>query len=296
MRRAMVTGASGFVGRALCASLDPPPECLSLGAPDWKARLRAAPLEGATVFHLAARVHDPHDRDELAFQRDNVDKTRRLAEEAAQRGARRLVFASSIKVYGEQSPGRPLTLDDVPAPRDAYARSKFAAEQALAEVSARTGLEVVVVRSPLVLGPGARGNVERLMALVDSAWPLPFAAIDNRRSFIHVADLARLLGACGEVVRAAGTFIAAHPVSVSTPELVRALRRALSRPERLVAVAPALLEAAAAMAGQRERARRLTRSLEADPSAAEGAFGWTARVGLEAAAGEMAQAWRSGWR
>ena len=123
----------------------------------------------------------------------------------------------------ERESVRPFTAGDAPDPRDPYARSKLEAEQALLEVAAATRLEVVTVRSPLVLGAGARSNVASLIALADSPWPLPFAAIANRRSFVHVDDLARLLLACGDAPQAAGaTFIAAHRVAMSTPSLVRA--------------------------------------------------------------------------
>ena len=293
MEQAIVTGASGFVGRSLCAALVAGHHRLSLGAADWEARVAAAPFARATVFHLAARVHDPHDVDAAAFRRDNVDKTRRLAEEAARRGARRLVFLSTLKVHGEESPGRPFTVEDAPDPRDAYARSKLEAENALREVAAAGSLEIVVVRSPLVLGPGAKSNLASLMALVDSPWPLPFASIANRRSFVHVDDLARLLAMCGEQAGAAGaTYIGAHRSSVSTPALVRALRAALGRPTRLFALPARGLEIAAAAAGQGERMRRLTRSLEADASGTQRALGWAASIGLEGAAAQLARAWR----
>jgi UDP-4-keto-D-QuiNAc 4-reductase len=239
-------------------------------------------------------VHMPGDRDEDAFARDNVEKTRRLAHEAARRGARRLVFLSTSKVYGEESPGRPLAVSDPPAPADAYARSKLEAERALAFVAAETGIAIVIVRSALVLGPGAKANVESLMRLADGGWPLPLASIANRRSYVHVDDLARLLVGCATHPQAVGAILnAAHGDAFSTPGLVGALRRHLGRPPRLYAASPALLEAAATIAGQRGRMRRLTRSLELDVSATEARVGWKASVGLDAAAGEMARTWRA---
>jgi nucleoside-diphosphate-sugar epimerase len=293
---ALLTGAGGFVGSALARRLHG--HCaLSLGAADWEARLEAAPLEGATVYHLAARVHDPGPRDAAAFDRDNVEKTRRLGEAAARRRARRLVFVSSIKVHGEESRGRAFSPRDEPSPEDPYGRSKAEAERVLAGIAAEHGLPLVVVRPPLVLGPGAKGNLRSLMALADGPWPLPFASIDNRRSFVHVEDLARLLVLCGSEVAAAGrTFIAAHAESTSTPRLVGALRRALGRSERFFPMPPRMLEAAAALAGQGERARRLTRSLEGDPADARARLGWSAEIGIDDAAREMAHAWRQGWR
>ena len=291
----VVTGASGFVGRALCAVLGPGRHTgLALGAEGWERRIAQSPIEGATIFHLAARVHDVGNEDERAFMRDNVEKTSYLAKEAARRGARRLVFLSSLKVHGDESPpSRPVRASDAPAPRGAYARSKLAAERAIAEVAAVTGLETATVRAPLVLGAGARGNLASLLALADSPWPLPFASIDNRRSLVHVDDLARLLAACGERPNAAGaTFLAAHPRAASTPSLVGSLRRALKRPERLYGCTPRLLEIAASALGQGERVRRLTRSLEADASPAQEVLGWEAAIDFELAAFEMAHAWR----
>jgi nucleoside-diphosphate-sugar epimerase len=292
--QAIVTGASGFVGRALCAALPPGHHALSFGSADWERALRSAPLAGATIFHLAARVHDPRDRDESAFERDNVVKARALAEEAARQRARRIVVLSTIKVNGEETRARAFMPGDVPAPGDAYGRSKLGGERAVAEAASAGGVEWVVVRSPLVLGPGAKANLASLLRLADTPWPLPFAGIANRRSFVHVADLSRLLLACAAHASAPGrVFLAAHPATFSTPAIVGALRRALGRPERLYALPAAMLELVASVAGQSERMRRLTRSLEVDASAAREHLGWTATVGLEEAVAQMAHDWRS---
>jgi len=294
--RVIVTGASGFVGRALAAGLGRPFERLAFGGEDWRARLAAQDFRSAAVFHLAARVHRPGEDADAAYQRDNMEKTRELALRAAASGARRLVFLSTVKVHGEETRGRPFRRDDAPDPQDAYARSKWAAEQALAAVAAQGALEVVVVRSPLVYGPGAGGNLRALLRLADSPWPLPFAAIANRRSFVHVADLARLLVACAATPGARGrTYLAANRESTpSTPRIVTAMRSALGRPARLVSVPPALLEAAAGLAGQGERMRRLTRSLEVDAAPAESELGWRAEIPIELAVRETAAAYRAG--
>jgi nucleoside-diphosphate-sugar epimerase len=291
LSRAVVTGSSGFVGRALCARLASV-DRLSLGAADWQARIAATALEGATVFHLAARVHDTGD--ERAFVADNVDKTRALAEAAVREGSRRLVFVSTIKVHGEESPGRALREEDVPAPADAYGRSKLAAEEALHGTARESGLEVVIVRPPLVYGGGARANLEALVRLCDTPWPLPFAALHAQRSFVHVDDLVRLLVDCAEHPRAAGkTFLAAHPAGVSTSMLVAGIRRALGRPPRMFSVPPPVLEAAAAAVGQGDRARRLTRALLADPGAAQRELQWTARVPIDQAIEEVVRDYRA---
>src|SRR5688572_22471622 len=291
--QAIVTGASGFVGKALCAMLPAGYQRLAFGSPDWERALRSAPFAGATVFHLAARVHDPRDRDEAAYERDNVGKAQALAEEATRQRARRIVVLSTVKVHGEQTRGKPFGPGDVPAPEDAYGRTKLGGERAIAKAAAAGGLEWVVVRSPLVLGPEAPANLASLLRLADTPWPLPFAGIGNRRSFVHVTDLARLLINCATHAGAPGqVFLAAHPKPFSTPAMVGALRRALGRPERLYSVPGALLELAGALAGQREKMRRLTDSLEVDASAANRQLGWTATVGLEQAAEQMARAWR----
>jgi len=273
-----ITGATGFVGRALGALLDAPFSALHFGDADWQSQLAAASLRDATIFHLAARVHEASASREQ-FIADNVGKTRALAEAAAAAGARRIVFLSTIKVNGEETADRPFTARDAPAPEGAYAETKWEAEQLL---RATRGLEVCVVRCPLVYGPGVGGNLRELMRMADSPWPLPFAAVRNRRSFIHVDDLARLLMECATHPAAAGaTFLAAHADPVSTPRLIAGIRQKLSRPPRLFSVPPGMLEGLAGAAGLGSRIRRLTRSLEVDASAARETLGWTAQVGLE---------------
>ena len=293
--RTVVTGATGFVGRALAARLAGSYTALRFGAEGWRERLAGTELRGATVFHLAARVHRAGDRDDAAYERDNVAKTVALAEAAARAGARRVVFLSSVKVNGEQSGARPFRADDVPAPLDAYARSKWAAECELARIAREAGLAVVTVRAPLVFGAGAAGNLRALLRLADTPWPLPFAALHNRRSFVHVDDLARLLVACALAPMAPGaTFFAAHREPFSTAELVALLREALGRPRRLYQFPAPALEAMGVLLGERDAARRLTRSLEVDALETEGALGWKAEVPIESAAREIGTAYRAG--
>jgi nucleoside-diphosphate-sugar epimerase len=289
---AVVTGATGFVGRSLVAQLGALPTMLHLGEDDWRAQVESAPFAGACVIHLAARVHDPDPRDSAAWSLDNVEKTRVLAESARAKGARRFVFLSSIKVLGEESPGRGLEPGDPPRPLDAYARSKLAAENLLRDL-ATPAFEVAVIRSPLVYGAGVKGNLAALLHLADSDWPLPFGALDNRRSFVHVDDLARLIVDCARLPQAAGgMFLAAHPRPVSTRELVLGIRERLGRPARLLHMPRGLLETLAGIAGQGERIRRLTRSLEIDASATEAKLGWNAQIGLATALDDMVRAYR----
>ena len=289
--RAIITGASGFVGRTLLERARGEP--LALGPDDWNHRIAAARWEGATVYHLAARVHGRRG-DEADYRRDNVDKTLALAEAAERGGARRLVFLSSIKVNGEETGERPFRPDDAPAPEDAYARSKADAERALREIAARGKLSISIVRSPLVIGEGAAGNLRALLRLADTPWPLPFGAIDNRRTFVFVEDLARLLLACGDEPRADGrTFLAGDPVPISTPRLIETIRTALGRSARMMRIDVAALEAMASLAGAREKIRRLTRSLEADVSDTLRELAWSPSIPMEEAITKMARAFRA---
>ena len=290
--RVIVTGSTGFVGRSLAVQLDGRFEPLHFGGADWRAELGATDFAQATVIHLAGRAHSDGTVDE--FRADNVDKARALAQAAAAGGARRVVFLSTVKVNGEETRDRPFTAADAPAPEDDYGRSKWGAETAIAEAGERSGLEYAIVRAPLMYGAGVRGNLLSLLRVADSGVPLPLAAIANRRSFLHVDDLARLLLACAFAPRAAGrTYLAAHRATVSTPRLVTLVRENLGRPPRLFPVAVPLLESMALAAGQRERMRRLTRSLEVDPSRTESDLDWTAQISIEAAIEDMVNAYRA---
>lgn len=290
--RLLVTGASGFIGSRLVARAG---ACatLSLGASGWREALDKATFDGLTVIHLAARVHDA-DASDAAFEGDNVEKTRALAARAASGGARRFVLASTVKVFGEESGGRPFCEDDDAAPFDAYARSKWRAEEALRETAARSGLEAVVVRIPLVYGPGAGGNLRDLVRLADSPWWLPFAGVANRRSLVQVDDLVdALLLAAAHAAAPGRVLLAAHPEPVSTPRLITAIRAALGRPARLFALPVAVLESGAALLGQGARMRRLTRSLEVDPGRLVRELGWRPQASLEAGMAAMLQGTRA---
>lgn len=284
---AVITGASGFIGRRLRARLGDPAHALPMSAEDWPRRLSSAPLANAVVYHLAARVHRSGDQDEAAYRRDNVEKTVALAQAALDAGARALVFLSTAKVLGEES-SSPLPTSAPYAPADAYGRSKRAAEERLL-ASCGGRLPLTIVRVPLVYGTGAAGNLARLRRLCDSPLPLPFGAVRNRRSWIHVDDLVELLARCGTDTSPPPILHAAHPEPVSTPELLRALRLALGRPARMIPVPPAALEVAAMLPGVREPMRRLTRSFELDCAATLGLYGWHPRVPLAQAAADLAR-------
>jgi nucleoside-diphosphate-sugar epimerase len=307
----VVTGATGFIGQALCnmlAAAGRPlkrivrareaglPDVVAVGdmgpATDWRGA-----LEGARcVVHLAARTHVMREAaaDPLAeYRRANVESTVRLAREAAAAGVRRLVFMSSVKVNGE-STRRPYTEADPPRPEDAYGVSKWETEQALAGVAGATGLEVVVLRPPLVYGPGVKGNFLRLMRIVAREERLPLASVANRRSLIYVGNLADAVVAAIDAPGAAGrTFLAADPEDVSTPDLVRAIAQALGTRARLLPCPVALLHLGAMLAGRGGDVERLTGSLQVDASLLRRELGWRPRLTLAQGLHETARWFRA---
>jgi UDP-N-acetyl-alpha-D-quinovosamine dehydrogenase len=244
----------------------------------------ARTLDGvATLVHLAGRAHVMHETaidPEAAYREANEHATARLARAAVAAGVKRFIFASTVKVNGEKSaPGRRFTPRDTPAPHDAYARSKLAAEHVLFDAARGTPMRAVALRLPLVYGPGARGNFRRLVDAVRARRWLPFGAIDNRRSVIGIDNLLDALDAAIDARGALeGVHFAADADSVSTPGLVRAIAAALHTEARLVAVPVPLLRLAGALSGRSDAVMRLTSSLEIDPSSFVAATAWRPRA------------------
>lgn len=315
--RVLVTGAGGFVGRALVQRLGErghvvraavrTPDRVPAGAPERVTIGNIGPdtaweeaLDGVdAVIHLAARVHVMEDRasDPLTlYRRINAEGTRALAAASARAGVRRLVFVSSIKVNGEETvPGRPFTPGDAPCPADPYGRSKAEAEAALREVAEATGLQVCVVRPPLVYGPGVRANFLRLLEAVDRGIPIPLGALCNRRSLVYVGNLADALATCAEHPAAAGeTFLVADEPPFTPPELVRAIAVALGRRPRLLPVPARLLAALGRTAGRTDAVRRVAGWLEVDGSHLRRTLGWEPPVGVEEAMRATVRGYREG--
>jgi UDP-N-acetyl-alpha-D-quinovosamine dehydrogenase len=282
-----VTGADGFIGRALVARLREEGFDVraitrathgDLAAVD-PVRL-ASSLRGVdSIFHLAARAHVMDEREadpDAVFRAANVVVTGRIARAARDAGVRRFVLASTAKVNGEATrPGRPFRVDDPAAPQDAYARSKRDAESLLADVAANAPMSAVVLRLPLVYGPGVRGNFRKLWDAVAQRRWLPFAAIDNRRSLVGLGNLVDAFVAAMQAP--AGTWFVADAESVSTPQLVRAIAEAQQVGANLVYVPEPLLKLAGVLTARRAAIERLTSSLEVDARSFCSATGWQPR-------------------
>jgi nucleoside-diphosphate-sugar epimerase len=251
---------------------------------DWRNALRGID----TVFHLAAHVHvRKRARDEAELERVNVAATIALARAALAAGVRRFVFASSVKVMGETSGDRPFVETDAPRPQDEYGRSKIAAERALIGLDA--GLEITIVRPPLVYGPDVRANFLALLRLADSPWPLPLAGANSRRSLVYVGNLADALIACATVPHATpATYFVSDGADPSVAELVTQLRAALGRRARLWTLPNAVSRALATALGRGDAVQRLFAPLQIDTSCIRRELGWSApfdqRAALEATA------------
>ncbi len=314
-----VTGASGFVGGALVRKLaaDPGLQCRALVRTSRETGLPAKvdarvwdmlgpstelarDLVGVnTLVHAAARVHVMRDYSTdptAAFRRANVEPTAKLATLAARAGVGRFIFVSSIKVNGESTqPGRPFAATDEPKPEDAYAVSKFEAEVALKEVARSTGMDLVIIRPPLIYGPNVGANFRKMMQWVASGVPLPLGSIDNRRSLLALGNLLDLIVLCLEHPAAGNlTFLAADVEVLSTTQLLKRIAHAMGRPARLIRVPRSLVEASAALLGKGDLARRLCQSLEIDPRATQETLHWSPAISAHEALGETVKSFIKG--
>lgn len=299
----LVTGANGFVGRALCTQLlargfevrgavrseksvlPQGVERIAVGEihgdTDWSSALQGIDI----VIHLAARVHVMKDEssDPLSeFRKVNVEGTEKLAISAARAGVERLVYASSIKVNGEATTIRPYSETDASGPQDPYGVSKWEAERMLHRISKENGIEFAIIRPPLVYGPGVGGNFIRMLDWIAKGIPLPLGSVKNRRSMIYVENLADALILCSTHPDAANqTYLVSDNETVSTPELLERLSAIMGRRMAIPPFPVFLLDFLGKIAGKSAELQRLTGSLEVDASKIRKTLAWNPPSSLD---------------
>jgi UDP-glucose 4-epimerase len=293
----LVTGATGFIGTQLSKTLansgHQVRDTARSVAPNHSTthELITCDLESAdnldllttgcdAIVHLAGRAHVMSDNpatSESLYVSANVDVTRKLAQSAARTGVKRMILLSSVKVNGESTTiNTPFTAQDIPNPQDPYGRSKTQAEQALWDVASSSGLEGIVIRPPLVYGPGVRANFASLIGIVNRGIPLPLGSIQNKRSFISIDNLINCITTALQSSNAAGqTFLVSDGNDLSTPELIRSIASALHKSPMLIPFPPALLKLAATTAGKRSAYDRLCGSLTVDIASTKQNLSWT---------------------
>ena len=304
----VVTGAGGFIGGALVTRLigqgarvvaqlrratPLPPDAIAgmigdiTAATDWSAVLRGA----RTVVHLAGRAHRPTGDDQQWIEGEAAAAAH-LGRAAAAAGVERMLLLSSIKVLGERTPDLPFRAHLRPAPEDAYGLAKWRIEEAVRSATAN-GPALVILRPPLVYGPGVKANFLNLIRLIDRGVPLPLASVDNRRAFIFLDNLIDLImTTLDHPAAVGGTFLLRDAEEVSTPALIRAIAQALEREAQLFPFPPALLRLAAQLVGKAAVADRLLESLRIDDSLTREKLGWAPRVSLEQGLAETCRWYR----
>lgn len=313
--RVLVTGANGFVGSALCKVLQD--SAISVksavrnesavklhdadyitvgvinGSTDWASALAGIDC----VVHLAARVHvmnetTPNPLEE--FRLVNTLGTEKLARDAVAAGVKRLVYLSTVKVNGEETTDTPFTEHVAQAPADPYGLSKWEAEQSLRKISAETGLEVVIIRPPLVYGVGVKGNFQALLKAVSRGVPFPLGSVENRRSLVSLGNLVSLIRECIVNSKAAGeTFLVSDGQDLSTAELIAVIANAMGKSARLMPVPVAWLNFAASILGKKDVASRLWGSLQVDSTKAGEILGWNPPNSIESEIGQVVNWYRS---
>ncbi len=291
-----ITGANGWIGRALCTRLAndsvdfraavrscdsnlPAYKNSVVGEINDKTDWRSA-LKGInTVVHLASRVHvmsDASDNPLSEYRQVNVQGTLHLARRAVLAGVTRYVFVSSVKVNGELTPsGHPFIESDQPHPQDPYGISKYEAEQGLQKIAAQTGMEVVIIRPPLVYGPGVKANFAQLIHAVQKGWPLPLGSIHNLRSLIALDNLVDFIITCTTHPMAAfQTFLISDGQDISTPELIQGIAKAAGIRAHVLPVPVWVLMCAGKLTGKSNAVQRLCGNLQIDSTKARSLLGW----------------------
>ena len=313
MKKILVTGASGFIGYNICKSLSKSGiqvcgvvrsinsfslkniKYKIIDSIDNKTNWKDILVDVDKIIHCAGVVHKMNNNKSLeTYRPTNLDGTKRLAEQAIEAGIKRLVFLSSVKVNGESTyqinMKQKFSYEDKPNPQDLYAKSKLGAEKSLWEISSRTGLEVVVVRLPLVYGNGVKGNLERLIKLVKSRIPLPLSLVKNQRSMIGIDNLVDLLIRCIDHPEASGkTFLASDGEDLSTPELIKLIASSMRKKANLFPFPISMLKFLASVLGKREEINRLVGSLRVDNSYTKEILNWVPPISVEEGIRRMVQ-------
>lgn len=287
MSSVLVSGANGFVGRVLCdtllhkghkvtaavrsaeaAATMPHLPTVVMGDVDADTQWQSALEHIDVVIHLVARVHIMQDRHEnplAEFRKINVAGSINLARQAAGCGVKRLIYLSSIKVHGESTEAQAFTVADVPNPQDPYGISKWEAEQALQHIANSTAMQTVIIRSPLIYGPGVKGNFQRLLRVLQKNIPLPLAAVENRRSLVNLDNLCDLISCCVTHPAAAGqVFLVSDQQDLSTPDLLRLMAKVLGLKLKLLPIPVSCLRLLAKCLGKSAEIDRLCGSLQVD--------------------------------
>ena len=305
MKKILVTGASGFIGQSLCETLSKSGrsvlgavrnlnsilinkniEYIPVGDIAFKKNWKDLLVDVDCIIHCAGRAHKMIENKNLdTYSLANINGTKYLAEQAVEAGVKRLVFLSSVKVNGEtthQNTKQKLSHKDTPNPNDYYAISKLKAEKALWDISLRTGLEVVVVRLPLVYGNSVKGNLARLIKIVKSGIPLPLSLVKNQRSMIGIDNLVDLLIRCIDHPEASGkTFLASDGKDLSTPELIKLIASSMGRKANLFPFPISMLKFLGSVFGRSEEINRLVGSLRVDDSYTKKILNWTPHISVE---------------
>lgn len=305
MTKILITGATGFVGRALFENLKLKKKYLvhlttrtnqedlfegakafNIGEIDSNTNWKDA-LDGVScVIHCAARTHMMESKQTVslnAYRRINVDGTKNLAKQAARIGIKRFIFLSSVKVNGEETiTSKSFQYDDIPRPKDAYGISKWEAEQALLEVSKKIGLELVIIRAPLIYGVRVKGNFLRILNLIYKKIPFPFFNINNSRSFIGLDNLVDLITHCIDHPKATGkTFLVSDGEDISTPDLIRKLSKIMGRSSRLFSFPISIIKLMSYLVGKTSEVNRLISSLRVNSSHTRKILEWNPPFSLD---------------
>lgn len=301
----LITGGDGFLGKALALSaiaaglkvrvsvrkkskeLDSCPPLFLISNLDSSTEWGAALAGVKTIVHCAARVHVINERSHdplMLYRKVNVDGTLNLAHQAVLAGVKRFIFISSIKVNGEGTdPGKAFTEGDIPNPADYYAQSKYEAELGLRKISLETGMEIVIIRPPLIYGPGVKANFLSMIKMLQKSIPLPFGGItNNRRSFVFIGNLVDMILTCiNHPAAASQVFLVSDGEDLSTARLLEKMSLALDRPPKLIAVPVFLIKLMTWLVGRSDIFKRLCGSLQVDIRKSRCKLGWSPPIGVD---------------